>query len=194
MTHALGLRATSLGASAIVLGAAMIGALSMTYSVMVIGPPDVAPIISIDPAPPPPVAPPRDTIPPPARIDGPIDLPFEPLDPIAGPETPSDIAFVSGPPPAVEVTRPEWLRQPRDLARYYPARALSRGMEGVVDLECAVDVGGNLACRVASETPQNWGFGDAALRISRDYRMAPARRNGVAVEGRYRMRVPFSLQ
>ncbi len=45
-----------------------------------------------------------------------------------------------------------------------------------------------------SETPANWGFGLAALRISRDYRMVPAMRDGQAVEGRHWMRVPFEVR
>jgi hypothetical protein len=44
-----------------------------------------------------------------------------------------------------------------------------------------------------SETPRGWGFGEAALAIAADHRMAPATRNGAPVEGRYTMRVPFEL-
>jgi hypothetical protein len=32
------------------------------------------------------------------------------------------------------------------------------------------------------------------MQIARDHRMAPAMRDGVPVEGRYRMRVPFELR
>jgi hypothetical protein len=47
---------------------------------------------------------------------------------------------------------------------------------------------------VVSETPANWGFGRAALEIAGDYRMVPAMRDGQAIEGRYRMRVPFEVR
>jgi protein TonB len=92
------------------------------------------------------------------------------------------------------ITSPEWLRRPRDLARYYPERALRHGIEGRVVLDCGVSTLGALSCLVVSQTPANWGFGEAALRISRDYQMVPARQNGIAVEARYRMVVPFQLQ
>jgi hypothetical protein len=47
---------------------------------------------------------------------------------------------------------------------------------------------------VVSETPANWGFGEAALRISGDYQMVPATRGGVPVEARHRMVVPFQIR
>jgi protein TonB len=91
------------------------------------------------------------------------------------------------------IVNPRWLRRPRDLARYYPVRALARGVEGRVVLDCAVSTTGNLTCAVLSETPRNWGFAEAALRISRDYQMVPAMRDGTAVDGRHRMVIPFEL-
>jgi protein TonB len=65
---------------------------------------------------------------------------------------------------------------------------------GDVVLDCLVSSAGRLDCDVVSETPSNWGFGEAALAISRDHRMAPATRDGMAVQGRYRMRVPFQVR
>jgi hypothetical protein len=60
-------------------------------------------------------------------------------------------------------------------------------------LDCTVATSGRLVCAIVSETPSHWGFGEAALRISRDHVMVPAMRDGAAVEGRYRMRVPFQV-
>jgi len=79
------------------------------------------------------------------------------------------------------------------LASYYPRRALARDISGQVLLDCLVDTNGALNCAIVSETPTNWGFGQAALRIAQDHRMVPASRDGQAVHGRYRMRVPFEL-
>jgi protein TonB len=93
----------------------------------------------------------------------------------------------------VEVTRPRWLEQPRNLARYYPPRAIERNIEGDVVLNCLVRVSGLLDCEVVSESPAGWGLSQAALRIAGAYRMTPATRGGVAVEGRYTMRVPFRI-
>jgi protein TonB len=85
------------------------------------------------------------------------------------------------------------LRRPTNLEIYYPGRARDRGVEGVVQLDCVVQVDGRLNCTIVSETPGGWQFGNAALRMARDHRMAPAARDGVPVEATYRMRVPFSL-
>ena len=86
------------------------------------------------------------------------------------------------------------MQRPRDLERYYPRRALRMNMQGSATLDCRVAVDGWLNCTVLSETPSDWGFGEAALRIAREYRMVPAMRNGEAIEARYVMRVPFNLE
>lgn len=97
--------------------------------------------------------------------------------------------------PAPIITRPAWIRKPsgRELGQYFPERAIAREKSGYVSLACTVRTDGNLACRVAEETPVGWGFGDAALRIAQTYQMEPATRDGVPVEARYYLRVPFEL-
>jgi protein TonB len=103
--------------------------------------------------------------------------------------------FVLGGGGPLEITDPHWLNRPQDLSRYYPPRALRRGMEGQVRIDCVVDVTGWLTnCTLLDEAPANWGFGQAALRIAREHRMSPALRDGVPVTARYRMIVPFSLE
>jgi protein TonB len=92
------------------------------------------------------------------------------------------------------ITNPRWVQRPSGLENYYPRRALLRGVEGQVVLDCLVTTAGTLNCAVVSETPANWGFAEAALRISRDYRMVPAELDGVPTEGRYRMVAPFRLE
>lgn len=197
MTQSLGMRATSVGASAILLGLAVFAAFSVSISFQTEdgAPPFSFPLVTLSPPDPPkPVERPR--APPPER---PVEE--EPIDryvTTTAPPTPDDTGLPTSLPPAetgpARITNPRWLRQPRDLESYYPTRALARDIPGQVVLDCLVDVGGALNCSVVSETPSNWGFGQAALRISRDYRMVPAMRDGVAVEGRYRMRVPFEVR
>ncbi|MCX7356581.1 MAG: TonB family protein [Alphaproteobacteria bacterium] len=196
MTQSLGTRATSIGASAVLLGLAVFAAFSATISYQTEEGdlPFTIPVFTLPPDPPPPVARPR--TPPPERPllpQQPDDITFRLTPPVV--DAPPTSSYFS--PPEVglaQITNPRWLRQPRDLEIYYPSRALARDIPGQVVLDCMVDVAGALNCSVVSETPVNWGFGQAALRISRDYRMVPAMREGQAVEGRYRMRVPFEVR
>ena len=195
MTQSLGMRATSFAASAVLLGIAVFGAFSITISLQTESgtPPFVIPMIPLAPPEPPPLT--RQETPPP-RVLAPENEAFV-ADP---PETPprfddSGLVTISLPPlgPA-EITNPRWLRRPQDLGAYYPRRALDRDIAGQVLLDCLVDTNGALNCSVVSETPANWGFGAAAMRIARDHRMVPAMRDGQAVQGRYRMRVPFEVR
>jgi protein TonB len=195
MAQTLGMRATSVMASALILGGVLVAALSakMTLEVMtLVGPPPVPTIIEAPPPkPPPPIV--RETPPSeaPARNEPfiPASLPTN----SDAPPTQTALPFAppSGPP---EITNPQWLRRPTNLAAYYPPRAVGREVEGEVLLDCRVLTTGHLSCTILSEMPENYGFGRAALRIARDHRMSPAMRDGVAIEGRYRMRVPFQLR
>lgn len=194
MANTLALRTTSLAASAALLGFAVLAALSITYTAANFIQRDDGPTITtIEPppiTPPPPFNPPR-VRQPPADPAAPAEETFEAVatEPVVS--DPVE-AGVFDPGPAV-ITSPRWIVRPRNLARYYPARALDRGMTGQALLDCRVSTQGALACAVVSETPAGWGFGAAALRIAAEHRMAPAMRDGVAVEGRYRMIVPFEL-
>lgn len=90
------------------------------------------------------------------------------------------------PEPVHVITNPDWLRTPNadDLARYYPDRAQRLGIAGKATIDCGVDVGGRLVgCRVATKSPQDDGFGDAALKMAGEFRMRPMTRDGVAVAG-----------
>ena len=130
------------------------------------------------PPPPPPNRPPPP--PPPEQRVPPPDL--------SAPPTPTDIPVAVDPPPAPPtptILDPVWLEQPnaRDYARYYPPRALDRGQVGSATIECLVAADGRLSCRVLSETPPGWGFGEASLRVSRHFRLAPATSNGLPTSG-----------
>ena len=96
--------------------------------------------------------------------------------------------------PAV-ISNPTWIERPNasDFTRYYPPRALSDGQGGRVLLSCVVGATGRIECSVASEDPSGYGFGQAALRISRHFRMSPRLEDGRPTEGG-RVRVPISFQ
>ena len=196
MAHAdAGMRALSLGVSAALLGAALIGAMSMRFAIMESdAPADFAGVEMVRPPEPdpPPQTPARPQEPPPVVDDQFVifEAP-QPMD-VAEMPTATELPAFSPPQPA-EVTDPRWTRRPRDLSRFYPARARSAGIEGEVVLDCAVSAQGALNCAVARETPAGWGFGEAAQRIAREHRMVPASRAGQPVEARYRMRLPFQL-
>ncbi|MBV9995457.1 MAG: TonB family protein [Caulobacteraceae bacterium] len=87
--------------------------------------------------------------------------------------------------PAV-ITHPDWVHQPSadDVTEYYPAAAVRTSMGGRAILECGVGIDELLEyCVVREETPEGYGFGDAALRLSHLFKMRPMTRDGVPVAG-----------
>ena len=79
----------------------------------------------------------------------------------------------------------DWLKRPtsEDLLSVWPTEALRRSIGGKATISCTVTVQGLLrACQVVAETPQGAGFGGAALTLSRQFLMRPARENGVPIE------------
>jgi protein TonB len=95
------------------------------------------------------------------------------------------------------ITRPQWISQPspEQMARHYPERALEREIQGRAVLQCRVTASGQVtACTVAGQTPANAGFGEAALKVSRYFRMSPQTEDGRPVEGaEVRVAVMFRL-
>jgi protein TonB len=201
MQEAVRTRAISFAAASGLCAMALIAALGMKFHYAISAPPDTSgPIdgyVEEPPEPPPPEPRPdreRQTLEhdwlDPLPIDN--DAAPERLVGISIDAPPRPWVFAGGPP---EITNPHWLNRPRDLSRYYPPRALRRSIEGHVRIDCVVDVSGWLTnCTVLEETPADWGFGQAALRIAREHRMSPALRDGVPVTARYRMIVPFGLE
>ncbi|WP_395647849.1 hypothetical protein [Terricaulis sp.] len=91
-----------------------------------------------------------------------------------------------------ELSGIDWVRAPsqRDFQRYYPRRALYSGQDGRVVLDCVADGRGRLSCSVAEEAPRGFGFGNAAISISRGLRIESRTRDGRSVEGGH-LRLPL---
>ncbi|MET0182079.1 MAG: energy transducer TonB [Caulobacterales bacterium] len=191
MAEPRSLRAASLGASAALLGLTVFAAFSARITAIE----DIfkdAPIVDIqtpeikEDIPPPrpkPIQPPPETQVLPSNPD------FQPT-PYQGEFTTAPEAL--GP---REIIGARWVRQPSgaEFERYYPERAAERGRSGQVILDCLVGAGGEIACAVLSETPPGWGFGAAALRISRYFEMAPQMADGQPTAGGH-VRVPISFR
>jgi TonB family protein len=93
-----------------------------------------------------------------------------------------------------QITRAEWGRLPAAGQVPYPEKARAAGATGAVVLDCAVAVGGAVAdCKVAKETPQGLGFGEAALDLAPLFRMKAWTSDGRPVDGA-RIRIPINYE
>ncbi len=167
---------------------------------------DVALIKPVPPPPPPPPPPPDIPPPPPPKLQPrpPVAVPdFPTIPPLPVPPVERRIEVpkppAAPPPEPVRpsvITNPDWSRRPdaNDFARYYPDRALRMEVNGRVSISCSVTANGRLDdCNVTSEEPSNYGFGTAALRMSRLFRMRPETRDGQPVSGGI-VRIPIQFR
>lgn len=89
--------------------------------------------------------------------------------------------------PPLWVTNPNWTRRPdgNDVFETYPLRARNEGLRGAAVLVCRIGDRGELKlCIVDREEPSGQGFGDAALKLSRVFRMRDKDEGGAPVAGR----------
>lgn len=78
-----------------------------------------------------------------------------------------------------------------EMARFYPERAQRAGVEGHALIECVVTIGGRAeACRILSESPGGYGFGDSTVKLAERFRLTPKTVNGKPVAGGV-IRVPL---
>jgi TonB family protein len=93
------------------------------------------------------------------------------------------------------MSTPKILTKPTaaQIKEAYPVRALSDQVEGGAIIVCAVTGQGSLAsCRVAREVPNGYGFGQAAVDLAPDFKMAPALVDGEPINGApVTLTVPF---
>lgn len=68
----------------------------------------------------------------------------------------------------------------------YPERALRMDKSGAATITCRVMDDGQLTgCFVTSETPKNYDFGEAAIELTRHFRVKTPTANGVALPGKW---------
>ncbi|MFN4288841.1 MAG: energy transducer TonB [Brevundimonas sp.] len=101
-------------------------------------------------------------------------------------------------PPEPQPTMPRVLGnvQYQDVTLFYPPLAMAEDVQGVGIVECWVSEAGRFEdCRVVSESPEGYGFGEATIRLVSRYELEPARLDGVPVRfGPVRQRIIWELR
>ena len=116
-----------------------------------------------------------------------------PLSPTGSHESSGTDALSSGREWLVDARDALWRRSPDsiDFDRHYPRRALNEGVQGRVVVEGLIRRDGRLeACRIVVETPEEYGFGEATLRVAAKLRVKPVNRSGANIIGA-RLRIPL---
>ena len=78
---------------------------------------------------------------------------------------------------------------------YYPERGMRMEKSGKVVLECRNTADGTVTrCQVVREEPAGYGFGEAAVRMSAHFRLAPALPDGSAIVEGSVIRIPVTFE
>ena len=91
-------------------------------------------------------------------------------------------------------TPADWLRKPtpEDLLAVFPTEAFKRGIGGKGIINCVVTAQGALTdCVTLEETPPGAGFGGAAVALTPQFLMKPAKKNGSPVPSVVTMPITF---
>jgi TonB family protein len=92
-------------------------------------------------------------------------------------------------------TQPDWQKKPRaeDILGVYPREALRRGVNGQAVISCIVAIQGTLTdCVVVSEEPEGMDFGQAAIALTPQLLMRPARLAGQPVPSEVRIPIKWA--
>jgi TonB family protein len=84
------------------------------------------------------------------------------------------------------IGKPDWVEKPTgaDVADLYPKAAEKAGVTGMAVINCRVRKDGSLrACRIRKQDPAQYGFGDAALKMSARFRMKAKDQDGHPTAG-----------
>lgn len=93
------------------------------------------------------------------------------------------------------IDRAEWRSLPDAdaMARYYPERAHKEGLAGRAVIDCRLTAEGRAVdCKTVSETPEGYGFGEAAVKLSVTFAFVPSLRDGKPVDDARRL-IPISF-
>lgn len=116
-----------------------------------------------------------------------------PADPVVTAASPAWIRLASG-----RYILPHWRQRPtaERFMHYYPDRASRTGVTGLAVMRCEVTAAGTLRnCAVIGESPADYGFGDAALKLSALFITDPAIAGGESLEGATaKVPIHFTLQ
>jgi TonB family protein len=88
----------------------------------------------------------------------------------------------------------DWVRRPsaEDLLAVFPSEAFKRGVSGYATIDCVGTTQGALTdCVAIEESPGDMGFGGAAIALTAQFMMKPARFKGAPVQSVIRVPIRF---